>query len=242
MMQTAADGATDVMELAYWWSNSIQLRWMLWAMCHGSGDDEADDSAAEFDWVMKVPPCLAVFMRASVRACLRCMCASVCAMHVRSCVLRMSSGVCYACPLVCACALWKCACCFLSWPCPWLFCLYIFIFSLRCLLSFSPHVEDRVWGVHALKHAWMWGALRMRAPYMGQDVFPPECSSEVTDLCTAGARTAPQNIGEPHLPGHGTAPVGCCTAGSSGLRQPSGSPPSLPHAVHARGGGSQPLA
>lgn len=46
--------------MAYWWSNCIQLRWMLWAMCHG-GDQSEDGSMAEeaqgmdeFDWVMKV--------------------------------------------------------------------------------------------------------------------------------------------------------------------------------------------
>ena len=46
--------------MAYWWSNCIQLRWMLWAMCHG-GEMAEDGSMAEeasgmdeFDWVMKV--------------------------------------------------------------------------------------------------------------------------------------------------------------------------------------------
>jgi len=46
--------------MAYWWSNCIQLRWMLWAMCHG-GEMSEDGSIAEeasgmdeFDWVMKV--------------------------------------------------------------------------------------------------------------------------------------------------------------------------------------------
>ena len=46
--------------MAYWWSNCIQLRWMLWAMCHG-GEMSEDGSMAEdapgideFDWVMKV--------------------------------------------------------------------------------------------------------------------------------------------------------------------------------------------
>ena len=46
--------------MAYWWSNCIQLRWMLWAMCHGGEQSEdgsmAEDSQGmdEFDWVMKV--------------------------------------------------------------------------------------------------------------------------------------------------------------------------------------------
>eukprot|EP00884_Botryococcus_braunii_P007165 jgi/Botrbrau1/1644/Bobra.0185s0054.1 len=57
-MEAAAEGASDIMGMAYWWSNAIQLRWMLWAMCHGSGEDDADGSANEFDWVMQVlvPP------------------------------------------------------------------------------------------------------------------------------------------------------------------------------------------
>ena len=43
--------------MAYWWSNCIQLRWMLWAMCHGGGFGDAADGPPivnEFDWVMKV--------------------------------------------------------------------------------------------------------------------------------------------------------------------------------------------
>lgn len=49
--------------MAFWWSNCIQLRWMLWAMCHGGGADndydELDDPDSPsgedtFDWVMKV--------------------------------------------------------------------------------------------------------------------------------------------------------------------------------------------
>ncbi|KAL3132833.1 hypothetical protein ABBQ38_006758 [Trebouxia sp. C0009 RCD-2024] len=63
-IEAAADGSSDVIGMAYWWSNCIQLRWMLWAMCHG-GDQPDDGSMAEeaqgmdeFDWVMKVlvPP------------------------------------------------------------------------------------------------------------------------------------------------------------------------------------------
>ena len=59
-IEAAADGSSDVIGMAYWWSNCIQLRWMLWAMCHG-GDQSEDGSMAEeaqgmdeFDWVMKV--------------------------------------------------------------------------------------------------------------------------------------------------------------------------------------------
>ncbi|KAK9789237.1 hypothetical protein WJX73_008930, partial [Symbiochloris irregularis] len=67
-IQAAADGSTDVVGMAFWWSNCIQLRWMLWAMCHGGGADEYEDEqdlgdgsengGEEFDWVMKVlvPP------------------------------------------------------------------------------------------------------------------------------------------------------------------------------------------
>ena len=45
--------------MAYWWSNCIQLRWMLWAMCHGGGmgDEGGNDAEAtgdEFGWVMQV--------------------------------------------------------------------------------------------------------------------------------------------------------------------------------------------
>ncbi|DBA70289.1 TPA: hypothetical protein ACH3X2_011717 [Trebouxia sp. C0005] len=63
-IEAAADGCSDVIGMAYWWSNCIQLRWMLWAMCHG-GEMTEDGSMAEeasgmdeFDWVMKVlvPP------------------------------------------------------------------------------------------------------------------------------------------------------------------------------------------
>ncbi|KAL0019458.1 hypothetical protein WJX77_004963 [Trebouxia sp. C0004] len=63
-IEAAADGCSDVIGMAYWWSNCIQLRWMLWAMCHG-GEMSEDGSIAEeasgmdeFDWVMKVlvPP------------------------------------------------------------------------------------------------------------------------------------------------------------------------------------------
>ena len=59
-IEAAADGTSDVVGMAYWWSNCIQLRWMLWAMCHG-GEMSEDGSMAEdaqgmdeFDWVMKV--------------------------------------------------------------------------------------------------------------------------------------------------------------------------------------------
>ena len=59
-MEAAADGCSDVVGMAYWWSNCIQLRWMLWAMCHGGDmdgnmDDEEEEQEGmdEFDWVMK---------------------------------------------------------------------------------------------------------------------------------------------------------------------------------------------
>ncbi len=59
-IEAAADACSDVVGMAYWWSNCIQLRWMLWAMCHG-GEMSEDGSIAEdaqgmdeFDWVMKV--------------------------------------------------------------------------------------------------------------------------------------------------------------------------------------------
>ncbi|KAK9839098.1 hypothetical protein WJX74_009525 [Apatococcus lobatus] len=60
-IEAAADGCSDVVGMAYWWSNCIQLRWMLWAMCHGGGFGDASDGPPivnEFDWVMKVlvPP------------------------------------------------------------------------------------------------------------------------------------------------------------------------------------------
>ena len=57
-IEAAADAATDITGQSYWWSNCIQLRWMLWAMC-----DEANMEALgiedyaesrEFAWVMEV--------------------------------------------------------------------------------------------------------------------------------------------------------------------------------------------
>lgn len=58
-MDTAADSATDIPGQAYWWSNCIQLRWMLWAVCHGGDVNEPDDMEPEaeldeFDWVLQV--------------------------------------------------------------------------------------------------------------------------------------------------------------------------------------------
>ena len=57
-IEAAADGCSDVVGMAYWWSNCIQLRWMLWAMCHGGGmgDEGGNDAEAtgdEFGWVMQ---------------------------------------------------------------------------------------------------------------------------------------------------------------------------------------------
>ena len=60
-IEAASDGSTDVVGMAFWWSNCIQLRWMLWAMSHGGaeaedyGDDDTGPSgAAEFRWVQEV--------------------------------------------------------------------------------------------------------------------------------------------------------------------------------------------
>ncbi|KAK9830927.1 hypothetical protein WJX81_006480 [Elliptochloris bilobata] len=62
-MEAAARGASDVMEAAFWWSNCLQLRWMLWAMSHSAPElelhhDDAEHPADDFDWVMQVlvPP------------------------------------------------------------------------------------------------------------------------------------------------------------------------------------------
>ena len=61
-IEAASDGSTDVVGMAFWWSNCIQLRWMLWAMSHGGAevDDYGDDDepapagAEEFRWVQEV--------------------------------------------------------------------------------------------------------------------------------------------------------------------------------------------
>ena len=55
-VEAACDSCSDVVGMAYWWSNCIQLRWMLWAMCHGGGlgDDGGESMGDEFDWVMTV--------------------------------------------------------------------------------------------------------------------------------------------------------------------------------------------
>ncbi|KAK9805120.1 hypothetical protein WJX72_000185 [[Myrmecia] bisecta] len=64
-VEAEADSCSDIVGMAYWWSNCIQLRWMLWAMCHGGalgGDTESNGDSngglGEFDWVMDVlvPP------------------------------------------------------------------------------------------------------------------------------------------------------------------------------------------
>ena len=67
-IEAASDGSTDVVGMAFWWSNCIQLRWMLWAMCNGAGDGDGYDSpgaeggedggAEEFRWVQTVSPAL----------------------------------------------------------------------------------------------------------------------------------------------------------------------------------------
>ena len=49
-IEAAADGCgSDVAGLAFWWSNCLHLRWMLWAMSRGEGEGTLD----EFDWVMQ---------------------------------------------------------------------------------------------------------------------------------------------------------------------------------------------
>ena len=58
-MEAAAESASDVVGRAFWWSNCIQLRWMLWAMSHGGSLDseygqELGGSVDDFDWVMQV--------------------------------------------------------------------------------------------------------------------------------------------------------------------------------------------
>lgn len=60
-MEAAAESASDVVGRAFWWSNCIQLRWMLWAMSHGGSLDseygqELGGSVDDFDWVMQVWP------------------------------------------------------------------------------------------------------------------------------------------------------------------------------------------
>ncbi len=42
----------DVPSLAHWWSNCLHLRWMLWAMCRGGGDEGND--MEEFSLVTQV--------------------------------------------------------------------------------------------------------------------------------------------------------------------------------------------
>ena len=59
-VEAAAESASDVVGRAFWWSNCIQLRWMLWAMSHGGSLDseygqELGGSVDDFDWVMQVP-------------------------------------------------------------------------------------------------------------------------------------------------------------------------------------------
>ena len=58
-VEAAAESASDVVGRAFWWSNCIQLRWMLWAMSHGGSLDseygqELGGSVDDFDWVMQV--------------------------------------------------------------------------------------------------------------------------------------------------------------------------------------------
>lgn len=59
-VEAAAEASADVVGRAFWWSNCIQLRWMLWAMSHGGSLDNTDlglDAASavdDFDWVMQV--------------------------------------------------------------------------------------------------------------------------------------------------------------------------------------------
>jgi len=64
-IEAAADAASDISGQAYWWSNCIQLRWMLWAMCNAAqaGESDVEDGgmdmepdSEEFDWVMQAGP------------------------------------------------------------------------------------------------------------------------------------------------------------------------------------------
>ena len=74
-MEAAAESASDVVGRAFWWSNCIQLRWMLWAMSHGGSLDseygqELGGSVDDFDWVMQVrsayPSCSLVMSQLGV--------------------------------------------------------------------------------------------------------------------------------------------------------------------------------
>jgi len=58
-VSAAATRAGAVEEAAFWWSNCVQLRWMLWAMSHAAPElelptDDAGHPADDFDWVMQV--------------------------------------------------------------------------------------------------------------------------------------------------------------------------------------------
>ena len=51
-----------MVDAAFWWSNCLQLRWMLWAMSHAAPElelhhDDAGHPADDFDWVMQVRAC-----------------------------------------------------------------------------------------------------------------------------------------------------------------------------------------
>jgi hypothetical protein len=58
-VEAAAEASNDVVGRAFWWSNCIQLRWMLWAMSHGGSLDNSDlgieiaPAVDDFDWVMQ---------------------------------------------------------------------------------------------------------------------------------------------------------------------------------------------
>lgn len=62
-MEAAAEASNDVVGRAFWWSNCIQLRWMLWAMSHGGSLDNSDlgieiaPAVDDFDWVMQACLC-----------------------------------------------------------------------------------------------------------------------------------------------------------------------------------------
>ena len=59
-IEAAAEASNDVVGRAFWWSNCIQLRWMLWAMSHGGSLEDGGEDAGgaggmdDFDWVMQV--------------------------------------------------------------------------------------------------------------------------------------------------------------------------------------------
>ena len=71
-MEAAAGGASDVVEGAFWWSNCLQLRWMLWAMSHSAPElelhhDDSEHPADNFEWVMQARAHARIAMQCRVR-------------------------------------------------------------------------------------------------------------------------------------------------------------------------------